>query len=142
MRVYLASPFFDVDGRKEVEAVEFVEKILKDKGLEVFSPMRNQMEGLEAGTRHWSIETFTNDVKFIDWAEVVVMVYHGNYSDSGTAWEAGYAYGTQKPVIVVHVGKDSNLMVHEGAHANLTINDLVYYDFDKMPSSFYEGAMF
>jgi nucleoside 2-deoxyribosyltransferase len=138
-RVYLASPFFN---QLEVMYVQKVEAILKKKGLEVFSPMKNQMEDLEAGTRQWSIETFRNDVKFIDWAEVVVAVYHGNYSDSGTAWELGYAYGTNKPVIVVHIGENSNLMVHEGGHANITLNELVNYDFDKLPSSFYTGEMF
>ncbi|MDE1381227.1 nucleoside 2-deoxyribosyltransferase, partial [Bacillus licheniformis] len=136
MRVYLASPFFN---EKELEIVNRVEDILKEKRLNFFSPMRNQMEHLEAGSRHWSIETFTNDVKFIDWAEVVVAIYHGNYSDSGTAWELGYAYGTQKPVIVVHVGEDSNLMVHEGAHANIRLEELADYDFNSLPSSFYEG---
>lgn len=138
-RVYLASPFFN---QLEVRHVKQVEKILKAKGLEVFSPMANQMEHLEAGSRQWSIETFRNDVKFIDWAEIVVAIYNGNYSDSGTAWELGYAYGTNKPVIVVHVGKDSNLMVHEGGHANITLEELRDYDFEKLPSSFYSGAMF
>jgi nucleoside 2-deoxyribosyltransferase len=138
-RVYLASPFFIGN---EPQLVKQVEDILKEKNLNVFSPMRNQMEHLEAGTSAWSLATFTNDVKFIDWAEVVVAIYHGNYSDSGTAWELGYAYGTQKPVIVVHVGEDSNLMVHEGGHANITMNELKEYDFNTLKSSFYEGKMF
>lgn len=138
-RVYLASPFFN---ELEVETVEKVAEILKSKGLEVFEPMKNQMEHLEAGSRHWSIETFMNDVKFIKWAEIVVGVYHGNYSDSGTAWELGYAYATDKPVILIHVGENSNLMVHEGSHANLTIDQLKEYDFETLPSSFYTGDMF
>jgi len=138
-RIYLASPFFNPT---EIEAVEKVEQILKEKGLNVFSPMDNQMEDLEPESRHWSIETFMNDVKFINWCDVVVAIYHGNYSDSGTAWEMGYAYGTQKPVIVVHVGSESNLMVHEGGHANITLEELKDYDFSKLPSSFYEGKMF
>jgi nucleoside 2-deoxyribosyltransferase len=138
-RVYLASPFFN---ELEVETVEKIAEILKSKGLEVFEPMNNQMEELEAGSRHWSIETFMNDVKFIKWAEIVVGVYHGNYSDSGTAWELGYAYATDKPVILIHVGENSNLMVHEGSHANLTIDQLKDYDFEKLPSSFYTGDMF
>ncbi|MDA1509624.1 nucleoside 2-deoxyribosyltransferase [Bacillus cereus] len=138
-RVYLASPFFN---EREIDLVERVEKILSEKGLQVFSPMRNQMEGLTAGSRHWSIETFRNDVKFIDWSEVVVAIYDGNYSDSGTAWELGYAFGTNKPVIVVHVGNDSNLMVHESAHANIDLLALPNFDFDKLPSSFYNGKMF
>lgn len=142
MKIYLASPFFNNEEKHEIDIVKQVEKILKSKGLTVFSPRLNQMDHLEPGTRQWSIETFTNDKKFIDWAEVIVGVYHGNYSDSGTAWELGYAYGTNKPIIVVHVGNDSNLMVHEGAHANITLSELEDYDFEKMPSSFYDGDMF
>lgn len=138
MRVYLASPFFN---DQELEALKEIEQILDDKGLTVFKPRENQMEHLTTGTRHWSIETFMNDKKFIDWAEVVVAVYHGNYSDSGTAFELGYAYGTNKPCIVIHLGDDSNLMVHEAAHANLTLEQLRDYDFNIMPSSFYEGKM-
>lgn len=138
-RVYLASPFFN---EKEIELVEEVEQILHEKGLSVFSPMRCQMEDLEAGTPHWSIATFMNDVKFINTSDVVVAVYHGNYSDSGTAWELGYAYGIMKPVITVHVGENSNLMVHEGSHANIKLDELKEYSFDQLPSSFYEGEMF
>ncbi len=139
-RVYLASPFFN---EKEIEYVEQVEKILEEKGLNVFSPMRNQLdEKLETGSRQWSIETFMNDLKYIKWAEIVVGIYHGNYSDSGTAWELGYAYASDKPVILVHVGENSNLMVHEGSHANLTLDELKDYDFKKLASSFYTGEMF
>lgn len=138
-RVYLASPFFN---EVEIERVKQVEEILKEKGINFFSPMRNQLEHHEAGTRHWSIEIFRNDVKYIDWCECVVAIYDGNYSDSGTAWELGYAYGTNKPVIVVHVGENSNLMVHESAHANLTLDELKDYDFTKFESSFYTGEMF
>jgi nucleoside 2-deoxyribosyltransferase len=137
-RIYLASPFFN---EREIKTVKLVADILISKGLEVFEPMDNQMDA-EPESRQWSIETFRNDVKFIDWAEAVVAVYDGNYSDSGTAWEMGYAYGTNKPLIVVHVGDASNLMVHESAHANLTIQELMEYDFKKLPSSFYTGKMF
>lgn len=139
VKIYLASPFFN---ELEVEKVKQVSEILDNKGLVVFSPMENQMEHLEGGTRHWSIETFINDKKFIDSCDVVVAIYHGNYSDSGTAWEMGYAYGINKPVITIHVGNNSNLMVHEGSHANLTLDELKLYDFDMLGSKTYTGEMF
>lgn len=139
MRVYLASPFFN---EKELDILAQVEQILEDKNLTVFKPKDNQYTNLEAGTNHWSLSTFNNDKKFIDWSDIVVAIYHGNYSDSGTAWEIGYAYGTQKPVIVVQVGESSNLMVHEGSHANVTIEELKEYNFDTMPSKEYTGEMF
>lgn len=138
-RVYLASPFFN---DKEVEYLERVEKILEEKSLKVFSPMRNPVdEQVQVGSRQWSIETFMNDIKYIKWSEIIVGIYHGNYSDSGTAWELGYAYATDKPVILVHIGENSNLMVHEGAHANITLEELKDYDFDRLASSFYTGEM-
>ena len=140
MKVYLASPFFN---DTELQRVLEVTAILESKGLTVFSPMENQFgDKHEVGTSAWSLATFNNDKKFIDWADVVVAIYDGNYSDSGTAWEIGYAYGTQKPVIVVQVGESSNLMIHEGSHANVTIEELKEYDFVNMPSKAFTGKMF
>lgn len=138
-RVYLASPFFN---EKEISYVEKVENILRSKGLNVWSPRENQLNRHEAGTMEWSLDIFRNDVKFIDWAECVVGIYAGNYMDSGSAWEFGYSYATNKPLIIIHVGEDSNLMVHESAHANITLDELESYDFEKMPSKRYSGKMF
>lgn len=122
--------------------MEQIEKILEEKSLKVFSPVRNPVaKEVPVGSRQWSIETFMNDIKYIKWCEVVVGIYHGNYSDSGTAWELGYAFATDKPVILVHIGENSNLMVHEGAHANITLEELRDYDFDQLASSFYTGEM-
>ena len=144
MNIYLASPFFN---DTELKNVEYAEHILMKRGFNVFSPRLNEVRTDENTQKPlWSKETFMNDRRFIDWADVVVMLYHGGYSDSGTAWEAGYAYGTHKPVVVVHVGKDpengSNLMVHEGSHTNITLDELEAYDFEKMPHKPYSGKMF
>lgn len=136
MKIYIASPFFN---EKELENVKKVEKILIDRGFSVFSPRLHEMR--TGDTKLWSKENFINDKRFIDWADAVVMLYYGVYSDSGTAWECGYAYGTNTPVVVVHLGDDSNLMVHEGCHTNITLDDLKTYDFNMMPSYPYEGKM-
>lgn len=143
-KIYLASPFFN---DYEIQCVEHAEKILFSRGFHVFSPRLNEVrDEITANQAWWSKETFMNDRRFIDWADVVVMLYHGSYSDSGTAWEAGYAYGTHKPVVVVHVGKDkengSNLMVHEGSHTNITLEELADYDFEQMPHKSYQGKIF
>ena len=140
MKIYLASPFFNDE---ELKNVETAEKILMSRGFDVFSPRLNEVRTDENTKQSWwSKETFMNDKKFIDWADVVVMLYYGGYSDSGTAWECGYAYGTNTPVIVVHLGEDSNLMVHEGCHSNITLSDLENYDFNMMPAKSYKGKMF
>ena len=140
MKIYLASPFFNDE---ELKNVETAEKILMSRGFDVFSPRLNEIRTDENTKQSWwSKETFMNDKKFIDWADVVVMLYYGGYSDSGTAWECGYAYGTNTPVIVVHLGEDSNLMVHEGCHSNITLSDLENYDFNMMPAKSSKGKMF
>ncbi len=139
MKIYLASPFFN---ETELENVKKAEKILMERGFDVFSPRLNEVRtDINSQPALWSKETFMNDRKFIDWADVVVMLYHGAYSDSGTAWECGYAYGTNTPVVVVHLGNDSNLMVHEGCHTNITMEMLTDYDFNMMPTYPYEGKM-
>lgn len=140
MKIYLASPFFN---EKELENVKIAEKILTERGFSLFSPRLNEVRTDENTQQSWwSKETFMNDKKFIDWADVVVMLYYGGYSDSGTAWECGYAYGTNTPVVVVQLGEDSNLMVHEGCHSNITLEELKTYDFEMLSAKPYKGKMF
>ena len=140
MKIYLASPFFN---EKELENVKIAEKILTERGFSLFSPRLNEVRTDENTQQSWwSKETFMNDKKFIDWADVVVMLYYGGYSDSVTAWECGYAYGTNTPVVVVQLGEDSNLMVHEGCHSNITLEELRTYDFEMLPAKPYKGKMF
>lgn len=139
MKLYLASPFFN---EKELEAVQAVEKILKEKGIDFWSPRLNQLDQFEAGSQAWSMAIYMNDIKALDFCDGTIMVYHGNYSDSGTAFEAGYTIARGKKLIVVHVGDDSNLMVHTPAIANLTLEELKDYDFKKLEAIEYKGKMF
>lgn len=131
-RIYLASPFFN---ELEIERVDKVKEILESKGLEVFSPKEHQQPEFEFGSIEWRKATFENDVKHIDWCEVVVAVIcNGNYEDSGTAWELGYSYATNKPVILVNLtGETINLMIADSLHALITSYDeLKDYDFDEL----------
>lgn len=139
MKIYLASPLFT---EEELSVIGKVENILRSKGHIVFSPREHENREFEVGTRAWSMQIFNLDRSYIDWCDCMVMIYYGGYSDSGTAWECGYAYGTNKPVIVVQMGKDSNLMVHEGCHTNVTLEELETFDFDMMPKKGYVGNMF
>lgn len=139
MKIYLASPFFN---ETELTAVKRAEEILEKRGFTVFSPRKHPITAEREGSPAWSKATFIADRTYIDWADVVVMLYHGQYSDSGTAWECGYAYGARTPVLVVQLGENSNLMVHEGCHANLSLDELETYDFERMPLRGYEGPMF
>ena len=131
-KVYLASPFFKED---ELEHYGKILKILRDKGLSVYAPLETELKKDGLTRKEWANKTFFKDIENIKEADVVVMLYFGFYSDSGTAWECGYAYGINKPVVAMHLyeGK-SNCMVNCSCHANLvSLEELENYDFDKMP---------
>jgi nucleoside 2-deoxyribosyltransferase len=98
----------------------------------------------EPGSAGWAGQLFEMDTAEIKKADLVAALYYGSNSDSGTAWECGYAYSIGKPVVVVHVDRnaDSNIMVHCGCTTNIYLEDLADYDFDEMPVYKFEGKMF
>lgn len=138
-KIYLASPFFNP---AEIERVDKVKEILDSKGLEVFSPKEHQSPDLEFGSKEWREKTFHNDVGHINWCDcVVAIICNGNYDDSGTAWELGYAYATGKPVILVNfTGEAINLMIADSLHALITsYEELKDYDFREFKTIPYEN---
>lgn len=131
-KVYLAAPFFN---EAEIERMEKVRDILRSKGLDVFVPNEHQHTELEFGSLAWRKATFNSDVAGIDNADIVVaIISQGNYSDSGTAWEVGYAYATGKPIIVVNTtGETINLMIADSLHSVIMgYDELKVYNFDLM----------
>ena len=140
--IYLASPFFN---EFELECVKRAEKILSDRGFELFSPRLHEVrENKDENLSLWAQKTFEMDRDNIDKADLVVMLYHGGYSDSGTAWECGYACGKGIPVIVVHIDEaaDSNIMISESCNANISLDELKSYDFEALPKTAYKGKLF
>lgn len=142
MKLYLASPFFHA---YELSCVQRAEQLLTARGFAVFSPRLHEVRTPVEDKARWSRDTFLSDRRALDEADIIVMLYHGAYSDSGTAWEAGYACAKGKPVVAVHVGKSgaaSNLMVHESAAANISLEELADYDFNTLPHKPYTGDMY
>ena len=91
MKIYLASPFFNDE---ELADVIRAENILLARGFDIFSPRLHEVRTDKiADPARWSRETFEMDRVNIDRCDCVVMLYRGAYSDSGTAWECGYAFG-------------------------------------------------
>lgn len=138
-KVYLASPFFN---DKENERLEKVKDILRSKGLDVFVPNEHQFTELEFGSMEWRKAVFASDVAGIDNADIIVaIICQGNYSDSGTAFEIGYGYATNKPVILFNnTGEAINLMIADSLHALITSYDeLESYDFDELPKKEYKN---
>ena len=137
--IYIASPFFNDE---EIDILSQVEKLLSRRGIEFFSPRQHEIRDGAPGTREWSRAAFLMDSRAIDECDLLLMIYHGNYSDSGTSWECGYAFAKGKPIIAVHMGDSSNLMIHESATANITLEELAAYDFKELKKKRYSGKMY
>lgn len=142
--IYLAGPFFDDE---QIERITRAEKALAANPLvgKVFSPRLNELRDVEFGTPKWCSATFNMDVSEIDKADLVVALsdFVDDQVDSGTAFEIGYAFHSQKPVVLLHE-KDTtlNLMLAQGLHAYLTRADqLADYDFKNLPTSTYDGPV-
>lgn len=97
MNIYLASPFFN-----ETEIEIYLQTIsnLRSVGHKVYVPREHTIENGENMPNHiWGKEVFNEDIKGIDDCDTVVAINYGLYSDSGTAWEIGYAFGIGKQII-------------------------------------------
>ena len=97
-KIYLASPFFNNGERQSVEFI--VNHLRKNLGLEVYVPMEHTIPNAwDLPNNVWAKAVFDEDVKAIDECDTVIVLNWGMYSDSGTAWECGYAFAKGKEVI-------------------------------------------
>ncbi len=91
MRIYLAGPLFTLAEREfNARLKEELEKL----GHTVWLPQEHESPDKPAE------RIFKDDVAAIDDMEVVVANMDGPDPDSGTCWECGYAYGTEKRYLV------------------------------------------
>ena len=126
MKIYLASPFFQ---EEEIKVYDKVIKNLRQQGLDVFVPREHEIpNGWEIDNQQWAESVFAVDYVAIEQCDVVVVLNFGMYSDSGTAWECGYAYAKGKQVINVLCGgkgTEYSLMMLNGTH---TVIPLTYFE--------------
>ncbi|MDO9325043.1 MAG: nucleoside 2-deoxyribosyltransferase, partial [Methanoregula sp.] len=115
-RVYLAAPLFS-QAERTYNATLAV--LLKQHLFEVFLP-QEAGDDIDTRTKRDQGEIFSKNINDLDKADIVVAVIDGADADSGTAWEMGYAYAHNKPVIAVRtdfrrVGmhEQVNLMLEE-----------------------------
>lgn len=90
---YFASPFFNDE---QVEREERMIKHLRKLGFSVFSPKEASLLDAKASQLSRK-QTFEGNCEAINNSRAVFAVTDGK--DMGTIWEAGYAYGINKPVI-------------------------------------------
>lgn len=133
-KLYLASPFFDPKERET--ALEIAENF-RLKGYSVFVPLEHKVENAwDLPNYAWGKAVFNNDIKAIKECNAVICLSYGRISSAGTNWEAGYAYGIGKKVIVVEMEGVTlmSLMLSNSAYAVLNGKEqLENYDFRSWP---------
>ena len=125
MKIYLASPFFN---DKEILIYDEIIKKLRQKH-EVFVPREHVIENAwEMTNKEWGKAVFDMDVEAIRDCDVVVALNWGMYSDSGTAWECGFAYGIGKKVInlICDQEKEYSVMMINGAEEVKNLEDELF----------------
>ena len=129
MKIYLACPFFNID---EILKYEAAIEGLRARGYEVYVPREHTIDGAwEMSNQTWAGYVFDEDVRAINESEVVIVMNFGMYSDSGTAWEAGYAMAAGKRVIQVLCGEPNttySMMMISGADKVVSFRNVEYWE--------------
>lgn len=130
MKIYLASPFFNEEERGVYQAVITT---LRKKGYDLFVPAEHEISNAwELSNQAWGEAVFGVDVLAINKCDVVIALNWGMYSDSGTAWELGYAFALGKKTINVYVLNNNtySLMMTNGANYNISLTDFLINDIE------------
>lgn len=131
---YIASPFFEAQHR--ANAIKAAE-ILRAKGIDTYLPLEHKISNAwDLPSHEWGAAVYRADIRAIQNADTIVMLSYGRLGSAGTAWEAGYAFGLDKRVIVVEMpGVElMSLMVANGRTATVKgLDGLQNYDFIRFP---------
>lgn len=95
-RIYLAGPLFS---HAELEYNRKLRDLLLNKDFSVFLPQEDAEDTTDEREKQNQECIFKKCVESIDSSDIVIAVLDGVDVDSGTAWEIGYAYAKEKPVI-------------------------------------------
>ena len=100
MKIYIAGPFFTKEECRELEAmIRYVRELYPNS--ELFIPKEHFIpDGETMPNDVWAKKVFEMDVQELDDADLVFALYLGHYSDTGTAWEIGYAYAKEIPILL------------------------------------------
>ena len=99
--IYIAGPFFTDKERTFLKVlIKSVKKMFPNE--ELFIPMEHFIpNGENLSNNEWAEAVFKMDVEALNKCDHVIAAYLGLRSDTGTAWEIGYAYAKDIPVTLV-----------------------------------------
>lgn len=127
-KVYMACPM----NPHFRESEQRIANILRFRGYNVYFPAEFKVpDAWSLPNNEWGKAVFDHDMEELDAADVVVLLYYGQETATGSIWEAGYACGKGKKVILVEMMgrmKDS-LMIFNSSYAVLQgEKEIEHYD--------------
>ena len=100
MKIYVAGPFFNKKETYELGHMITLIRSMFAENVELFIPMEHEIPGgWDLPNSIWAKKVFDMDVRAIDESDMIIAMYTGHYSDTGTVWEMGYAHSKGIPVI-------------------------------------------
>lgn len=137
LKVYVAGPFFREGERERLEKLrQFFENDDFFDDYEFFFPMDHKIPGGEnMPNGEWAWNVFEMDVKELATSDMVVAIYDTHYSDTGTAWELGFAFANHIPVLLLctNLEADNSIMPLIAADRIYLFDKFVkgeYFNFD------------
>ena len=99
--IYIAGPFFTDEERDFLKIIiESTKEFFPDE--ELFIPMEHFIpNGENLSNNEWAEAVFKMNIEALNKCDRVIAAYLGLYSDTGTAWEIGYAYAKGIPVTLI-----------------------------------------
>jgi nucleoside 2-deoxyribosyltransferase/predicted secreted protein len=126
--VYLAAPLFS-EGERAYNLS--IAGHLRNNFFDVFLPQEAGDDSPERD-KEGQVRIFSENLKALENAEIIVAIIDGADADSGTAWEMGYAYAHNKPVIAVRTDfrkagmhEQVNLMLEQSSTVVTSREDLI-----------------
>lgn len=116
LKIYLAASFAFPDKELSEQRKEHIKKaatILRDRGFEVFVPHEHKIPGGEEMSNVvWGCAVQQMDKENLKNADWIVMLSFGKLgNNAGVAWEAGYAAGLGKKILLVKMNRDRESMM-------------------------------
>lgn len=133
-KIYLAAPWFRPNERNLYQTIA---KAIRKKGYSVYVPMEHPIkDGWRMENWEWGQRVFDEDIQAIRECDEVWVINYGLYSDSGTAWECGYAYALGKEVTMfvndMDKDKEYSLMMINGCNRVEGLSYLITGEYPKL----------
>lgn len=134
MKIYIATPV--VGSPNQRIYADKASANLRERGFDTYAPWEMIIpHAWDYPNNEWAQMVFARDIAELEACDWLVLLSYGRESTAGANWEAGYAYGRGKQILVVEMtDTPMSLMVSNGSWARVRgLDGLSKYDFDAAP---------